>query len=143
MNALPSGRPPSEEPPGAPMSTDLPPSSTSTVAVAALHHRRQVAGVGIPQQRAALDRQQPPVHAGGQLGHAEALHQPVQPLQHLGRPVPLPRVRPEHQRSWPIAAAAMRSCPITSPTATPTEPSGSGSTSYQSPPTSARSEPAK
>ena len=59
------------------------------------------------------------------------------------RPSTSPGEEPSHaydrssDRSWPIAAAARRSCPTTSPTARPMAPSGSGSTSNQSPPTSA------
>ena len=39
-------------------------------------------------------------------------------------------------RSWPIVAAADRSCPATSPTPTARSPSGRAKASYQSPPTS-------
>ena len=39
-------------------------------------------------------------------------------------------------RSWPMVDAALRPCPATSPMATATRPSGSGTTSYQTPPTS-------
>ena len=42
-------------------------------------------------------------------------------------------------RSWPIAAADVWSCPVTSPTTTFSRPSGPRNASYQSPPTRARS----
>ena len=115
------------------------PSSSSSVPPSG----RRTSGGGWPAQAYRNVPRGRVEHAVDDRGQPGALDLPGEPLQPVQDQRPATRSDSASAasalRSWPIVVAARRPRPTTSPTASATRPSGSATTSYQSPPTSSDS----